>query len=391
MSRLGNVGPISPDRRADINRRLEKVLNAVMGRRETTHAIISVERVDESFEWTGVAGDAGPGYTPVQAGTPYHIGGIDKFYNAVIAVLLTERGQLDLDEPISAHLGEAVTRGLNSRDGVDHGDRITPRHLLTHSSGVADWLEDSPRGGMSVLESALSHGDRTVTREEMLALVRERLAPRFVPQDAFAPRRIRYSNTNSVLLAMILESVTGRKLPEIHRELLLEPLGLRRTFFSGVTEPRDPLPEPATWHFRGELLSLPQLHRSMGSICSTAGDTIRFIRAVVTGTVFDEPETAAVLTRRWNRFPFPLDRSAMRQPAWPIEYGQGVMRFQLRRILTPRGMMPGVVGHTGSSGSWLFWCPERDLLLAGSVNELTANALPFSTVVPGILRISAFK
>jgi CubicO group peptidase (beta-lactamase class C family) len=126
--------------------------------------------------------------------------------------------------------------------------------------------------------------------------------------------------------------------------------------------------------------------RSMRGIYSTAEDTLTFLRHVVSGDVFDERETFASMQRPWNRFGFPLDRAALRLPGWPIEYGMGIMRFRLPRFLTPLHRLPAVIGHTGSTGCWLFYCPEWDMLLAGSVDEVTAGAVPYR-VVPKILEI----
>jgi hypothetical protein len=91
------------------------------------------------------------------------------------------------------------------------------------------------------------------------------------------------------------------------------------------------------------------------------------------------------MQQRWNRFGLPFDRAALRSPGWPIEYGLGIMRFRLPWIFTPLHPMPAVVGHTGSTGCWLFYCPERDLFLAGSVDEVTAGALPYR-LVPRVLQ-----
>jgi hypothetical protein len=104
------------------------------------------------------------------------------------------------------------------------------------------------------------------------------------------------------------------------------------------------------------------------------------------GEVFQTPKTLASMLCSWHRFGFPLDRAAIRSPGWPIEYGIGVMRFRLPRLFTPATPMPSVLGHTGSTGCWLFFCPELDVLLAGSVGEATAGAVPFKTV-PKILSV----
>ena len=88
----------------------------------------------------------------------------------------------------------------------------------------------------------------------------------------------------------------------------------------------------------------------------------------------------------WNRFGLPTDRASLRSPGWPIEYGLGMMRFRLPRMLTPWRPVPSVVGHTGSTGCWLFYCEELDVFLCGSVDEVTAGAVPYR-VVPEILRL----
>jgi D-alanyl-D-alanine carboxypeptidase len=90
------------------------------------------------------------------------------------------------------------------------------------------------------------------------------------------------------------------------------------------------------------------------------------------------------MTHPWRRFSHPMDRAAFRQPSWPIEYGLGVMRFQLPPLFTRLRRLPAVRGHTGSTGTWLFHAPELDLYLVGAVNQVEAGALPYRTV-PRIL------
>lgn len=51
--------------------------------------------------------------------------------------------------------------------------------------------------------------------------------------------------------------------------------------------------------------------------------------------------------------------------------------FTLPRIPTPAGRQPTLFGHSGSTGSWLFHCPELDLSIAGTVDQGTAGAAPF--------------
>jgi CubicO group peptidase (beta-lactamase class C family) len=85
----------------------------------------------------------------------------------------------------------------------------------------------------------------------------------------------------------------------------------------------------------------------------------------------------------WNRFGFSLSPLG---PGWPIEYGLGIMRFRYPRFLAPIKPVPEIIGHTGVSGSWLFYCPDLDMILAGDVSQITAGAVPFQ-FVPKILRV----
>ena len=136
-----------------------------------------------------------------------------------------------------------MIRGLHVLDGTDYTSQITVRHMLTHASALPDWLEEAPPGGKSVVETVLEEGDRALSFEEVVRIVSNDLKPHFPPQDMSGGRaRIRYSDTNFILLIWIIERVTGQPLHEVHRELLHEPLGMRQTYFPGSSEPLEPTP-----------------------------------------------------------------------------------------------------------------------------------------------------
>jgi CubicO group peptidase (beta-lactamase class C family) len=375
-----------PDRTDATRARLEDFLRALTRRKPIAQAVVAVESGDREFRWVGTRGETSSG-EGVVADTPFFIASIDKLYNAAIAMLLGESGRLDFDEPISAYLPTSITHGLHRYRGADYSEKVTVRHLLTHTSGLADWLEDYPKGGSSLFESILLEGDRALPLEELAAHVRDKLTPHFPPQELPGRRpRARYSDTNFMLVIAIIEAVTGNPLHEVHEQLLYEPLGMQSTYFPGFSPPTAPARGPMVLRAGGEPLNIPLLIKSVRGVYSTAADMITFLRGLMQGEVFRTPGTLASMLSDWHRFGLPLDRAAIRSPGWPIEYGKGVMRFRLPRILTPAAPMPSVLGHTGSTGCWLFFCPELDVLLAGSVNEATAGAVPFRAV-PKILSV----
>ena len=54
-----------------------------------------------------------------------------------------------------------------------------------------------------------------------------------------------------------------------------------------------------------------------------------------------------------------------------------MMRMLPPRILTPFRPTPEIIGHTGATGSWLFYCHPLDILLSGDVSQVTASPVPF--------------
>lgn len=371
----------------EITNRLQELLHGLALRPPIQQAIIAIESGDQSFRWTGATGEMDSNGTQVSDGTPFFIASIDKLYNATIAMMLSEAGQIDLDDPISTYLPSTVTRGLHQMGGVDQSERITVKHLLSHTSGLADWLEDYPKDGPSIFNRVLHEGDMALTIEDLATVVRDQLAPHFPPQDSSGIHpKVRYSDTNFMLLIAIIEAVTGQPLHQVHEQLLYKPLNLRNTYFPGLSQPLDSTPEPMALRADGRPIHIPLLMSSIRGIYSTTADTLTFLRRLVRNEIFQDPDTLTLMQKNWNRFGFPLDRAALRSPGWPVEYGLGIMRFRLPRVLTPVHPMKSVFGHTGSTGCWLFWCPEWDMLLSGSVDETTAGAVPYR-IVPRILNI----
>jgi D-alanyl-D-alanine carboxypeptidase len=368
--------------------RLQELLNGLVSRKDVRHAVVAVERGDGSFRWIGAAGEANPDGTPMRPETPFFIASVDKLCIATVTLQLQEVGLVGLDQPLSTYLPHALIGGLHRLGGVDYTDRLTVRHLLGHTSGLPDYIEDFPKGGQSLVER-ITEGDFAWSPEEALGMVRERLTPHFPPQPGDARRqKVRYSDTNYLLLRVLIEAVTGQPLHAVFEARLFRPLEFQRTWVFGYSAPASPTLPPATLWLGPKPLEMPLALRSLWSVYSTADEMLRFLRALTAGELFADPATLALMQRRWNRFGLPLDRAALRGPGWPIEYGLGMMRFRLPRVFTPFAPVPAVIGHSGSTGSWLFHCPERDLFLTGTVDQVTAGAVPYR-FVPKLLRAVA--
>lgn len=356
--------------------RLERLVSQLAARRGIPHVVLRLESGDGSLPWQGAAGPAGAGSAAMTPGTPFFIASIDKMFTAAVVLKLCERGQVRLDQPAAAYLPEPIMAGLHRTGGRDCSGAITVRHLLSHTSGLADWLMDRPKEGPSLFEQVLAEGDRDLSLEEILEHVRERLNPHFPPQPLESGRlRVRYCDTNFLLLNALIEQATGQPLEQVHARELFGPLGMRQTWLVGRSRPEAGVLEAAALWNGERTLELPRLLRSIWGIYSTAGDLICFLRALMGGGVFEDPATLGQM-QQWRRLDFPLDFAALRSPSWPLEYGLGMLRFRALRL----GRAWRLIGHSGSTGCWLFYCRQMNVFCAGSVDEVSAGALPYRLV-----------
>ena len=360
----------------ELDHRLDELLaRAVRRHRHVRHGLLGVARAD-GWRWLGAQGDADAQGTPATPATAYPIASVTKLVTAIVVLRLHERGALHLDDRLVDHLPAEVTRGLHVLGGVDHTEAITLEHLLSHTSGLADYYEDAGSGGVSLQDRLLAGEDIHVPFDEMLRIVREELSPRFPPQAPDAARRkAHYADTNYALLGAVIEAVTGRPLHEVLAVEVFDPLHLDDT----SCYPHPPRSGPrssvaSVWSRHGELRVDGMLRSSVadGGIISTLDDQLRLLRALVSGQLFEDPGTFARMQRRFDRIFFPVD------------YGLGLMRYAPSRLMSPLFRVPPLIGHTGSTATWLLHCPELDLDLAGTF-DVAQPPLPFR-FLPQVLR-----
>jgi D-alanyl-D-alanine carboxypeptidase len=143
----------------------------------------------------------------------FRIGSMSKTYVSVAALLLAEDGVFALDDLASEWLpAEIVERIANA-------DSVTIRQLLAMRSGIDDYL-----GTEGFWEAVQADLTRTWTAAEALEYAYD-LPALFAPDEDFT-----YSNTNYLLLQLILEEASGMPLHELIRERILDPLNLANTY-----------------------------------------------------------------------------------------------------------------------------------------------------------------
>lgn len=299
----------------------------------------------------GASGDL-----PAHPQQPYFIASIGKLVTSVLIGRLLEEGLLDYDDPVSLYLERDILQGLHVYKGKDYADDIQIRHLLNHTSGLCDFVEDKPKQGASMLDRVFAEPSRFWTPEEVLHWSKDNLRSHFPPGKAF-----HYSDTGYNLLGLIAERVTGKPFHEALRHYLFEPLGMKHTYMLQRSEPiaKSELPIARLYSRDLDLTDYRSLSFSFagGGIVSTGEDLLAFMKAlvnhrIVSGRTLDR-------MKDWAKFIFGMD------------YGYGIINVKTVPLLMPKKF--NVWGNAGTTGTFLFYHPEMDAYLIGSLNQFRYN------------------
>lgn len=220
---------------------------------------------------------------PVSYRSSFRIGSATKTFVATVVLQLAAKGRLSLGDRVARWL-PGVVRG----DGND-GRKITIRELLQNTSGIYDYTDDLPLVASS---AGYFHNRYRSVRSRQLVEIAMHHRPRFRPGSSWG-----YSNTNYILLGMIIHKVTGQSWARQVRERIVVPLGLRHTEVPATWSP--PWPHPDGYQqftARGPLIDTTRLNAAWagpaGGMVSTLGDLDRFLRALLGGHLLPPAELA---------------------------------------------------------------------------------------------------
>lgn len=171
---------------------------------------------DQSGFWMGASGYADLESKDVlKICHPFLIASITKMFTATCILQETEKGNLDIDTKIVEYLSEAWIKDISNTESA------TLKQLLNHTSGIPDFY-DNTRFELT----RLNRENNDFSTLDVLAYA-EGL-------DAYFPAgtEYEYSNTNYLLLGLILEEVTGENLADIYKSHIFDPLGIKSGYYS---------------------------------------------------------------------------------------------------------------------------------------------------------------
>ena len=225
---------------------------------------------------------------PNSAAMRYDVASITKLFTAVAVLQLVEQGKLALDDRITS---------LIDLSGTAINQDVTLRHLLTHSSGIADDADEEAGEDYELLFTDTPNYRFRQTADQL---------PHFVHKPGvFTPGEdSRYNNAGFLLAGLALEAVSGLTFHDYVRQHVFERAGMTDADFLALDEINHNLAEhykriedddgEVTW--RKNIYAYPPVGDPAGGANVTARDLERFLRALQGGELLSAEHTTAMLT-----------------------------------------------------------------------------------------------
>lgn len=327
------------------------VFDKLSASKQVHEAVMFIENTDgsESFE---------RGYGGKTADSAMCTASVGKLFTTTCILKLLEQGILSLDDHLTHYFSDEELDGLHVFKGRDYARELTVSHLLFQNSGFSDWFESA---------GAKKHAidvDFSFTFAEQLAWTKQ-LTPKFAPG---AEGRAYYADINFDMLGQIIERTVGTPLATLFAEWIFKPLGMSDTF-----QPVTGTEVVPALYFKDIEMIRPRFLASCpasGSAVTTARDLMVFLKAFFAGKLFHNAVFETLATYR-----------KLQMTMGPTWYGGGYMQVPLKSINTLWRGRGELIGHTGTTGSFALYYPEKDLYFTGDFNQMANPGLPFRLVM----------
>ncbi|MFI0433767.1 MAG: serine hydrolase domain-containing protein [Candidatus Nanopelagicales bacterium] len=309
--------------------------------------------------WIGTSGTSGQGLaTPITEADHTRIGSVTKTFTVTALLQLAEKGELSLDDTIGKYV-----------PGVPNADSATLANLAAMTSGIPSYSESQ-----TFTDAYFAKPETVWQPQQLVDLVKGQPA-------SFAPgTQYYYSNTNTVLLGMVIEQVTGQAVAQVFTEQIFTPLGLQQTsfpaasaalpapFLSGITEQGQPdgkTADATNWN--------PSWAFTAGEMISTLDDLHAWSKALATGE--------GVLGKEYAQKRLDSLNTTVAPNTAEKSYGLGF------------GQVNGWIGHTGELPGYnttVYYHPESKTSIVVMVNSDIATAAgenPAPAVTTGLMQI----
>jgi len=272
---------------------------------------------------------------PNRVDTVFEAGSVTKQFTAASVLLLVQDSRLSLQDSVRKYIPELP----------EYAAAITVAELLGHTSGLRDW------GGVEDI-AGWPGGDRVYTMDDVLHIAALQKALNYKPGSAWS-----YTNTGYNLLAIIVERVSGKKLPAFSRERIFVPLGMTHTQwrddFRRIVRDRAIAYSPVAGSYQQTMPFEDAIGN--GGLLTTVGDLLIWNRSLTQGTL------GAFVTAE-------LQRRSILNDGRAVDYARGLFIERYRGFAE--------VSHSGATAGYRAWLgrfPDQHLSIALLCNAADAR------------------
>lgn len=301
--------------------------------------------------WMGAQGMADiPNEIPFENCTKTMVGSISKIHTAVMIMQMHEEGLLSIEDPIKKWIDADLVKE------IENGDVITIRQLLMHTSGIKDYL-------------GTKHHINAVNIPNLKLSPKEKLAYIFGKSADFTPgAKYGYSNSNYVLLGLIIEKLREMPLHIAEQTYITALLGLFNTEVGTI---ENPIPSgtarPYLAYTDGEeFIDVMQFAVSDGAtgdggVATNMQESLLFIEGIFNHLLVSEETVDLMCNERVNE----NDKSLFSDETW---YGLGLEQYESKH-----GYAYGHTGSTSAYWSFLVHFPDSGVTLSVASNSTTKD------------------
>ncbi|WP_440897007.1 serine hydrolase domain-containing protein [Amphibacillus sp. Q70] len=328
--------------------KFEKVFNKFTSSRKIHEGILLIEDTGGKFSLMKRYGEK-------ELNSPLLMASITKLFTTSCILILLEQDKLSLEDRIIKYFDINILKGIHIYNGRDYSLELTISDLLFQISGLPDvYLE-----GENSLINRILKEDFYINFYDTISEVKK-LKPHFEPRNK---GKAYYADINFDILGQIVEKESGLTLFKAYEKYIFEPLGLENTYLPG--DNHDEIPKI---YYMNQVIYRPKFVISSGAsggCITTARELMIFIKAFFGGKLFDK----SIFSRLsiYNK---------LQASMGPIHYGGGYMQISLSGPISLFMGKGELIGHSGSTGSFAFYYPIKDLFFVGDMNQMADASLP---------------
>jgi len=288
---------------------------------------------------------------------PFYTASVTKLFTATAIGILKDQNKLNFEDKIAGYLPDSLITNLHVLGGKNYSEELTIAHLLQHTSGLPDYFTDETNDGSpNIINQLLMNPNKLWSAEELIQFSKEKMRPHFIPGEGY-----HYTDTEYVLLALIIENVSGLSLDKFFKQHIFQPLNMHSSYVNTKSSYiENKLPIVKFYASQYELSSLKSLSADWGGggLVSTTHNLITFLKAFNTDKIVKKETRLAM--QNWV-----TETKGMK-------YGFGIRQVSIDKLTNTESDLQ-LIGHSGSTASFLWYCPQLDTYISGTFNQLEVS------------------